>query len=191
MGKKRVDTIIYKNVNFNEIAEECYLLVLELIQEKEVDHLHLVLDGNVQKPVVLKSKIKKLFSRKTAEEETESFYHPYETVNIPIEDLDLLPYSFQALLEEIKIQNQFFGDCHSFRISIYPSKHAHRSDDYNDLWIYTDILGENGRGLDKLNHIKNHTLTNFNCNLTVKIPAAYESEFLKLEHNLYKGAKKS
>jgi hypothetical protein len=191
MGKKSVDTILYKETDFNDIAEECYVLTLQLIHEKEIDHLHLILEGTVRNPKEKKNKIKSFFSKKDdSVDDSEPFYHPYETVNIPIHDLDLMPYSFEALLEEVQMQNPFFGDCHSFRISIYPSKEAHRTDDYNDIWIRSDKIGDSGEDLDNLNHFKGQENTNSNCLISVDIPGAYEKEFLNLEHNLYKGAKK-
>jgi hypothetical protein len=189
MGRKKVDTILYKNSDFNDIAEECYVLLLQLKNEKTIDHVHLILDGTV---LMEKEKEKgflwNLFT--TPSTKQDPFYKPYETVNIPIKNLALLPYSFTALLEEVKLQNPCFGDCHSLRVSVYPSERAHRDNDFNDLWVYTELLGETGEELDKLNHYKNHSGTNEGLTVYVSLPAGYEREFLKLERNLYKGSKK-
>ena len=188
MKKKDVDTIIYKESSFKEIAERVYILLLELRAMKKLDHLHLVLDATVKDGSDAKeSKLRKIFKKRVKD----TYYKPYETVSVKIEDMEILPYSFEALLEEIRLQNANFGECHSLRISLYPSKKSHSTTEFNDIWVYTEALGEDGRNPVNLKALRFSNNSNTSITVYLSIPSIYEKELFRLEQKLFKAAKNS
>ncbi|MBT3324501.1 hypothetical protein HN681_02295 [archaeon] len=181
---KQVDTIVYKNVNFDTIAERVYLFILQLKEEKQLKSLRFVFSGTIIHNLPKKKAFfSRLFSRK---EEIIEDYTPYETVNLYFENLDNIPYLYSDLLGAIRQQNPHFGECHSFMINLYPSKKAHKSNLLNDIHIYTDLVGENAMELEKLKALRYLKGTNLETTVNVTFPAGYEKEFFRLEQNLFK-----
>ncbi|MBL7051960.1 MAG: hypothetical protein ISS01_02625 [Nanoarchaeota archaeon] len=181
---KQVDTIVYKNVDFDTIAERVYLFLLQLKEEKKLKSLRFVFSGTIVHNLPAKKGFfARLFSKK---EEIIEDYTPYETVNLFFDNLETLPYSFIDLFDAIRIQNPHFGECHSFMINLYPSKKAHVSDTLNDIHIYTELVGENAMELEKLKALRYLKDTNVETTVNVTFPAGYEKEFFRLEQNLFK-----
>ena len=181
---KEVDTIVYKNTDFDTIAERIYLFLLQLREEKKIKSLRFIFSGTIIHKIPEKRGLfSRLFSKK---EENLEDYTPYETVNLFFEDLEKLPYLYSDLLDAIRGQNLHFGECHSFMINIYPSKKAHRSDTLNDIHIYTALVGKDAMQLEKLRALRYLKCTNLKTKIYVTFPAVYEKEFFRLEQNLFK-----
>jgi len=181
--------LIYPNSSFDKIAEHVYVLLMELRQDKALKEMHLVLDGTVkEKYEEKKSFWKVLFGKK---DNTIKHYEPFETVNIPIKDLNILPYSFAALIEEIHLQNSRFGDCHSFRISLYYSNRSIKKDNLNEIWVHTEDIGKDGKSIDQLKRLRYLDKTNVNRTVYIKIPSNFKKELKRLEQNLFKWTKNS
>ncbi|MDP3918601.1 MAG: hypothetical protein Q8Q35_01710 [Nanoarchaeota archaeon] len=181
--------LIYPNSSFDKIAEHVYVLLMELRQDKALKEMHLVLDGTVkEKYEEKKSFWKVLFGKK---DNTIKHYEPFETVNIPIKDLNILPYSFAALIEEIHLQNPRFSDCHSFRISLYYSNRSIKKDNLNEIWVHTEDIGKDGKSIDQLKRLRYLDNTNVNRTVYIKIPSNFKKELKRLEQNLFKWTKNS
>ena len=181
---KQVDTIVYKNSDFNTISERVYLFLLQLREEKKIKSLRFIFSGTIIHNLPTK---KGFFSRLFSKNERPiEDYTPYETVNLFFEDLEKLPYLYSDLLEAIRQRNPHFGECHSFMINIYPSKKAHRSDTLNDIHIYTALVGDNAMELEKLKALRYLQGTNLQTKIYVTFPEGYEKEFFRLEQNLFK-----